>query len=63
MSQQLDLDRMDVLGEFADQLVARKDGSTGDLGFSFQSLICIHLLGELIGLIYIKTEHNTDWLF
>jgi hypothetical protein len=39
MTQQLDLDGMDVLGEFGGQLLARKGGSTGDLGFSFQSLI------------------------
>jgi hypothetical protein len=34
-TQQLDLDGMDVLGEFGDQVLARKGGSTGDSGFSF----------------------------
>jgi hypothetical protein len=41
MTQQLDLDGMDVLVEFGDQLLARKGGSTGDLGFSFQNNILI----------------------
>jgi hypothetical protein len=35
-TQQLNLDGIDVLGEFGDQVLARKGGLTGDLGFSFQ---------------------------
>jgi hypothetical protein len=37
MTQQLDLDGMDVLGEFGGHLGIRSDGSANDLGFSFHA--------------------------